>query len=338
MKAWLRFAATASGGFCLAIPVVAALAQDAGMRPVAVTVSPVVNFRLGSSETRFGELEFVGGLEIRSKEPEFGQLSALRFLTPGGEFAGVADHGYWFFGGIERDDAGVPVGIADFRMQAMVGADGEVIEAKIDKDAEALDISDGIATVAFERNARVSQYALDPQNMGPPIRDLDFVIPRGELRHNQGIETLLRAHAHGIHAGALIVVAERSIDRNGDLYAAILDGPEKGVFKVMRSDGYDVTDGAMIEETGDLLLLERRFSATHGIGMRIRRINSEAVRRGELVNGPALIEANLGHRIDNMEALDVWRRDDGALMVSILSDDNQSFLQRTIYLEFRLVD
>jgi hypothetical protein len=35
-----------------------------------------------------------------------------------------------------------------------------------------------------------------------------------------------------------------------------------------------------------------------------------------------------------MEGLDVWQRDDGATMLSILSDDNQSFLQRTIYLEF----
>jgi hypothetical protein len=37
-----------------------------------------------------------------------------------------------------------------------------------------------------------------------------------------------------------------------------------------------------------------------------------------------------------MEGLDVWRRADGALMVSIVSDDNRSFLQRNLYLEFRL--
>jgi hypothetical protein len=37
-----------------------------------------------------------------------------------------------------------------------------------------------------------------------------------------------------------------------------------------------------------------------------------------------------------MEGLDVWRRGDGALMVSLISDDNQSFLQRTLYLEFIL--
>jgi hypothetical protein len=44
----------------------------------------------------------------------------------------------------------------------------------------------------------------------------------------------------------------------------------------------------------------------------------------------------MSYQIDNMEGMDVWRRDDGALMVSIVSDDNQSLLQRNLYLEFRL--
>jgi hypothetical protein len=44
----------------------------------------------------------------------------------------------------------------------------------------------------------------------------------------------------------------------------------------------------------------------------------------------------MSYQIDNMEGLDVWRRGDGALMVSIVSDDNQSLFQRNLYREFRL--
>jgi hypothetical protein len=51
-----------------------------------------------------------------------------------------------------------------------------------------------------------------------------------------------------------------------------------------------------------------------------------------------LLEAGMAHQVDNMEAIDVWRREDGATMVSIMSDDNQSFLQRNLYLEFMLVE
>lgn len=308
------------------------------MRAVELKTAPIAHFRLGSDETRFGAFEFVGGLELTSPDHVFGQLSALRFLRPGTDFIGVADHGYWFFGAIERDASGAPAGLAGFRMQPIVGADGKAIGDKFGKDAEGLDIADGIATVSFEREARVSEFAVDDRNMGPPLRDLDFVIPRRELRSNQGIETVLRAHPHGIHEGARIVIAERSIDRNGDIFAAILEGPEKGIFKVRRSDSYDVTDAVLLPGTGDVLLLERRFSAAFGVGMRIRRLDGETIRKGAIADGPVILEADLGYRIDNMEALDAWRRDDGALIVSMLSDDNQSFLQRTIYLEFRLVE
>src|SRR5690606_4447280 len=116
---------------------------------------------------------------------------------------------------------------------------------------------------------------------------------------------------------------------------AILEGPERGVFKVRRTDDYDVTDGVFLPG-GDLLLLERRFSLPQGVGMRLRRIAGETVRNAALVDGETLMEASLAHNIDNMEGFDVWRRGDGALIVSLMSDDNQSFLQRTLYLEFVL--
>lgn len=307
--------------------------------PFAVTIEsrPIANFRIGFSETRFGALEFAGGFEMWSSERAFGQLSALRFLDPGGNFVGVADHGYWFFGRIARDDRGAPLGVVDFRMQAMVGRDGSPVTDKRMADAEGLDIHDGLATVSFERAARVVEYALDPAGMAGPLRDVDFVIPRHELRDNQGLETVTRAPRDGPLRGARIVVAERSIDGNGDLFAAIVEGPGKGVFKVRRSDGFDVTDGAFLPKGaygGDLVLLERRASLSAGVAMRLRRFAGDAVKAGALLDGEVLMEAGLTHRIDNMEGLDAWVRDDGATVLSILSDDNQSFLQRTLYLEF----
>lgn len=303
--------------------------------PVEVRTIPITRFRLGSNQTTFGSLEFVGGFEMRSPERRFGQLSALRFLEPGAGFVGVADHGFWFFGSIERDEDLVPVGVAQFIMQAMLDDDGEVITSKLDKDAEALVVHDGIATVAFERRPRITEYALNPADMGKPLRHLDIVVPKHELRSNQGFETLVQAPADGPLQGARLVIAERSIDEQGNLFAAVLDGPRNGLFKAVRSDEFDVTDGAFLP-SGDLLLLERRFSLASGVAMRLRRIDGTSVRQGAILDGPVLIEANMGYQIDNMEGLDVWRRRDGKLIVSLLSDNNQSFLQRTLYLEFIL--
>lgn len=306
--------------------------------PFAVPVEsrPIANFKLGSGETRFGALEFVGGFEMRSSERLFGQLSALRFLEPGGAFIGVADHGYWFFGAIARDRDGAPLGVADFRMQAMIDPTGRRLRDKRMADAEGLEVSEGVATVSFEREARVSEYRLAPDGMAGPVRDVDFVIPRHELRNNQGLETVVRAPRAGPLKGARIVVAERSIDENGDLFAAIIEGPGKGIFKVRRTDGFDVTDGVFLPD-GDLILVERRLSLAAGVAMRLRRFAGEAVKAGALIDGEVLAQADLAHRIDNMEGLDAWVRADGATILSILSDDNQSFLQRTLYLEFRLL-
>ena len=273
---------------------------------------------------------------MTSGSRHFGGFSAFRYLEPGNEFIGVADTGFWFFGRIERDEAQQPVGVTDFRMMPMVDAAGAPLAGKWNVDAEGLDVHDGIVTVSFEREHRISEFALRSDAMGAPLRNIDFLVPRRELRQNRGFETVARAPADGPLAGARVIVAERSIDEDGNIFAAILEGPQKGVFKVARSGDFDVTDGVFMPD-GDLLLLERRFSMATGVAMRLRRIEAETIRRGGLAEGPVLMEADMSYQIDNMEGVDVWRRDDGALMVSLISDDNHSILQRNLYLEFRLV-
>jgi hypothetical protein len=318
--------------FLLALP--AAIAEPA--EELELSFLPVERFRIGADDTRFGQLEFVGGFEMRSPRRQFGQLSSMRFLEPGETFIGVADHGYWFFGSVERDEDGVPVAMSRFSMQRMVDADGASITDKHYADAEGLSVHDGVATVTFERAHRVQEFALEPGAMGPPTGEIDFLIPRHELRYNGGIETVARAPDDGHLAGARVVVAERSVDGDGNLFAAILEGPEKGLLFVARSDGYDVTDGVFLPD-GDLLLLERRFALPRGVAMRIRRIAGDHVRAGVLIDGPVLYEADMTHQIDNMESIDWWRRADGALVLALMSDDNQSILQRSLYLEFVLV-
>ncbi|TIT18301.1 MAG: hypothetical protein E5W70_29730, partial [Mesorhizobium sp.] len=228
-----------------------------------------------------------------------------------------------------------PSGIENFRMQQMVDAAGQPIDLKGAVDAEGLAVRDGIATVGFERDHRIAEFKIDPDDMKAPFRQLDFLIPAGELRRNRGFETVTRAHPYGQHAGGLVVVSEKSLDKAGNIFAAIIEGPHKGVFTVKRNGDFDITDGAFLPD-GDLLLLERSFSMARGVKMRLRRIYGESIEKGAVADGPVLLEADMGYQIDNMEALDVWTRDDGALIVSLMSDDNHSILQRNLYLEFIL--
>lgn len=307
----------------------------APVETVEISVRPINQFHIGHDETRFGPLEFVGGLEMSSPARDFGALSAFRFLKPGGDFIGVTDTGFWFFGTITHDAGKRPSGVKSFRMQQMVDASGRPIDKKSQVDAEGLAVKDGIATVGFERDQRVTQFKIDPDNMKAPVRQLDYLIPAQELRQNRGFETVTHADASGQHEGGLVVVSERSLDTSGNVYAAVIEGPRKGVFTVRRDGDFDITDGAFLPD-GDLLLLERSFSIVRGVKMRLRRIYGESVEKGAVADGPVLMEADMGYQIDNMEGLEVWTRDDGALMVSLVSDDNHSILQRNLYLEFIL--
>ncbi|MBZ9747310.1 esterase-like activity of phytase family protein [Mesorhizobium sp. CO1-1-7] len=310
-------------------------AGSAPVEPVAVSARPITEFHIGRADKQFGPLEFVGGLEMTSPSRDFGALSAFRFLKAGSDFIGVADTGYWFFGSVARDADRRPLGIQNFRMQQMANQSGQPIDEKWEVDAEGLAVKDGIATVGFERNHRVSQFKIDPDNMKAPFRQLDFLVPAWELRQNRGFETVTHSNANGQHEGGLVVVSEKSLDKSGNIYAAIIEGPHRGVFTVKRNDDFDITDGAFLPD-GDLLLLERSFTMAGGLKMRLRRIYGESVEKGAVADGPVLLQADMGYQIDNMEGLDVWSRDDGALMVSLISDDNHSILQRNLYLEFIL--
>jgi len=299
-----------------------------------VTSRVIGQFRIGRDETRFGPLEFVGGLELVGPRP-FGGMSAFRFVKPGRDFVGVTDNGQWLLGRVERDGDGRPAGWSGVRMAPMRDAAGRINTDKVKIDAEGLAIAGNRAIVSYEREHKVLEFKLDPDEIGPPLRSLDFLIPAYELRRNRGLETVISTPPEGPHQGAIIVIAEKSIDRAGNVFGAVLGGPRKGVFTVARTDDYDITDGAMLPG-GDILLLERRFSLPGGIAMRLRRISGDTIGRDHIADGPVIMEADMAYQIDNMEGLEVWQREDGATMVSIVSDDNQSFLQRNLYLEFEM--
>lgn len=318
-------------GVALALPLL--LHAPAGAEEMAVRSRPIAEFRIGREAQTFGALTFVGGLELVSRNRDFGSFSAFRFTEPGKRFVGVSDNGYWYFGALERDAQGRPTGVSDFSMEPMTGPDGESTQDKRRVDAEGLAVADGIATVGFEREHRVSQYKLEPGHMGPQLRNLDFLIPKGELRTNRGFETVIASPAAGPFGGSILVVSEMSLNPAGDIFAAVLSGPRKGIFFVHRSDDFDITDGAFLPN-GDVLILERRFSYAAGIAMRLRRIKGDSIRAGATVDGDVMLSADMGYQIDNMEGMDIWHAPDGTTRVSLMSDDNQSILQRNVYLEF----
>jgi len=89
---------------------------------------------------------------------------------------------------------------------------------------------------------------------------------------------------------------------------------------------------------GDLVLLERRYAPAWSIAMRLRRIPGDTVKVGALLDGDILLDAGMTSQIDNMEGLAVSEDEAGRAILTLVSDDNYSVLQRTLVLQFALVE
>lgn len=297
----------------------------------------ITQFRPGSSQSKFGSVEFLGGLSLASTNSLFGAASAIRMEPDQRHFVAVLDTGHWLTGEIERDEEGRLKGISDAMITPMRDRVGRTHEGKGAMDAEGLALRDGEVLVSFEQNHRVDVYPEPGFATSPPKGSLPILIPRKELRGNRGLEALTVAPAASPLAGSAVTIAERSLDADGNMLAAILEGPLKGRFAVRHYDDFDVSDGVFLPG-GDLLLLERRFDLAYGIGMRLRRIAGGDIRPGAVVDGRVIFEANANDQIDNMEGIDAFRAPDGTIHLILVSDDNHSILQRNLMLEFRLLD
>lgn len=298
---------------------------------------PIHTFRFRSDETRFGKLEFVGGLVMESPNSLFGALSSIRFRPDGQSFVMVLDTGHWLTGQIERDSAGRLSGLDEVRIASMKDRLGRTEGAKYDMDSESLALRGDQVLVSFERRHRVDVYPAQNFMHAKPIGTIPILIPPRSLRVNGSLETLALAPQKSALKGAAVIVAERSFDPDGNLYAAILEGPLKGRFAVKYRDGFDVSDGTFLP-SGDLLLLQRRFNIATGISMRIVRIKAADIRLGALVDGETIVEAGMGEQIDNLEGIDAITASDGSTHLILVSDDNHSIFQRNLMLEFKLID
>jgi hypothetical protein len=156
------------------------------------------------------------------------------------------------------------------------------------------------------------------------------------LRSNKGIEGLVVIPKGLPNAGALIALAERGREEADDIPGFLL-AVRPITFSVRRSGDFDLTDAAMTP-AGDLLILERHFSYLRGVSMRIRRLLIQDIVAGAVIDGPVLIEADMGFQIDNMEGLAVHRSATGETVLTLISDDNFSALQRTLLLQFTLAE
>jgi hypothetical protein len=309
---------------------------------IEIQARPVTHFQTGRPNVRrFGQLEFRGGLVLSSKHEAFGGWSGLTIDADGRRILAVSDKGSFLAAEISyRDDA--PTGLVKSRIGPLLALKGRKIEKKRDLDAEALTLVEGNlgrgqVLVGFERNHRIGVFPVLDGILQAPVRYLRLPAEARRMRSNAGFEAVAVLKG-GPFKGSVVAFAERypgPTDRHTG-WIWIKDVAQR--LTLTDIGGFDIT-GAVSLPDGTLIVLERRFRWTEGVKMRIRRFEASTIKPGALLEGETLLEADMSSAIDNMEGLTAHRGQNGETVLTLISDDNfNTFLQRTLLLQFTVID
>lgn len=308
-------------------------AHSAAAEPIEVTARRIDNFAIASDKSRFGPLEFLGGLDLTSSDRRFKGLSGVEVTPDGATALIVSDEGHFVRARLVHED-GRLAGIADADLTPIFA--GRAID-KHESDAEdiALDPDAEAALIAFERRTTpLIRFRLGPEGPSDP-QLLDVPHEATHLPGNKALESVALLPPQSRWPGRPLIITERPPRGAGDETPGWIVGA--GGFSVVRRDDFDITSARFLPD-GDLMLLERRYRPGIGVAMRLRRVAGDAVQPGARLDGEIVLEAGMLHQIDNMEGLAVHRDADGRTVLTLVSDDNGSILQRTLILQFALAE
>ena len=310
-----------------AVILVAVLALAAGTHADAITVKakPVRLHAFDPSITRVGRLEYRGGLQLSSADTRFGGLSGLLVSADGRHLTAISDRGYWFEARLVYDRSGVLTVIDEAGISDLRAPNGKSVARRPAGNAEGLaPAADGKGVVvSFEMQPKLLLYAAKG---GPPV---PLKTPRGleKAPRNEGIEALTR-----LADGRLLALTEGLRASGGT--TGWVGGGRCWSTVTWRTGGFQPTGAATLPD-GDVLVLERRILPP---GARVRLLKSADIAEGAGLDGKEIARFEGALTFDNMEGIDARRNDAGETLVYLVSDDNYSFLQRTLLLMFRLVE
>lgn len=311
----------------LLVPTWSTAARLALLRPHAEMAATPVALNPGDPRIRrVGRLTWLGGISLTSRDPAFGGFSSMH--VSGNRFTLLSDGGNIVrFTLTARGRIAAPV-FGNLPDGPGIGWE------KFDRDSESMTVDPitGQTWIGFENYNAIWRYDTGfsrAQRHVQPAAMANWLA-------NGGPEAMVR-----LHDGHFAVLSETAPWRGDDGRVALwFDGdptiaPGKGFrFGYLPPEGYSPSDMTELPD-GRLLVLNRRFALPYDFTAKLTIIDRAAIRPGALVKAPVIASfaAPLIH--DNFEAV-AATREGASTIVWIASDDNQSVLQRSLLLKFRL--
>lgn len=296
--------------------------------PLAVSSEAVALNPEDPNRQKLGPLVYLGGLSLSAADPRFGGLSGLLLSPDGSEMLAVSDRGSWFSAKIKYDSQGRLAGLAEARLGRLKDPAGLALKGKRRSDAEELARWRGGVLVSFERDHRLWLYPGPWSLQGVPRT---FKLPPWltGVPPNSGVEAVAP-----LPGGRLLLLAEGKQGAAHTL-GAVGDGHHWQPLRYRLTGGFRPTSAAVLPG-GDLLILERSYSLAAGAAARLVRLPAGQISPGAMLRPQTLAILAQPLSVDNMEGLAVGAGPKGELLIYLLSDDNFSAVQRTLFMMFRL--
>jgi len=280
-----------------------------------------------------GRLRFRGGVELRSRDPRFGGLSALYVTADGTSFISITDKGHWIAGALRYDQDGRLDGVGDARIGALRGPNGRAVTGTKLHDSESMTRVAGGFAVGFEGIHRVWLYPDAVPPFSAPPRKLPDPPGIAAAPSNLGLEALA-----SLPDGRLVAITEGLRIGPDALRGWIADGagaPWKP-FLWTRTGRFAPSDATVLPD-GDLLVLERRFTFIGGFAARLSRVKAAALRPGTTVTGDELAVLAPPLQLDNFEGVAARTGPRGETLIYLVSDDNFQPLEKTLLFMLELL-
>jgi hypothetical protein len=310
----------------------ATLFLASGAAALEVETYRIDNFGIGSDAQVFGSLRYLGGIGVTSRDNDFGGFSGVEITEGGTRIVLVSDGGDYLTAAL-RHDGDALSGLDEVALQSLFPSGAED-KQEVDSEDIIFDPDDPSRGYIVRERRTDALFSFDLRDGRPE----NFVAiatgaPAELLESNQGLESVAIAPPASPIAGSVVVILEAARKAHKGAIPAWIVG--HGQFGIRKSEAFAISSARFLDD-GDLLVLERRYSPGWGVGVRLRRIDGSSIAPSAVVDGETIMEAGLAQQIDNMEGLAMHRDATGRTILTLVSDDNHSILQRTLILQFAL--